>query len=173
MKNLLVASLLFISASVFASRLITLKEHSNPVLNQATKELRAMKLITHSATRKVIELKGKGSTIQELRLKAVAQALHSACSFFDEGIKIAVRAKSDKGTLRAMYDLIDSSNISEGDEDFNAVFKSISAINKESNVEIYSGSASGNNTAGTVFGFYDYTNEELSVFASTNCGSDD
>jgi hypothetical protein len=39
-------------------------------------------------------------------------------------------------------------------------------------VEVYNGSASGNNTGGTVLGFYDTINNELAVFANTNCGSD-
>ena len=93
--------------------------------------------------------------------------------FINETISISLRMKNEKGTLRAVNDLIDSSNISEGDEDYKAVYKTVNAINKEEAVELYSGSASGNNTAATLLGFYDLKNAELSVFASTNCGSDD
>lgn len=69
--------------------------------------------------------------------------------------------------------MIDSSNIQDGDAEFNLLQKNVSIFNRESGVEVYSGAAGGNNTAGTVLGIYDTNTNEIAVFASTNCGSDD
>ena len=39
-------------------------------------------------------------------------------------------------------------------------------------VEVYSGSAGGNNTGGEVMGLYDIRNDQVLFFGFTNCGSD-
>lgn len=173
MKNLFLAGILLISTNAFASKMVNIKTLTNPVLEESSKELAGMDMITHTGSKKVLELKGKGNTVQELRRNAVAQAMHGLCPFFDDGVGIGVNTKDEKGTLNAVSDLIDSTNVSEGDADHKALIRTIDAANKQVGVEVYSGSASGNNTVGTVLGFYDVKNNEIAVFASTNCGSDD
>ncbi|MFA6237824.1 MAG: hypothetical protein WC635_10890 [Bacteriovorax sp.] len=173
MKNLFLASLLLMSGNVFASKLANIKTLTNPVLEESSKELAGMDMITHSGSKKVLELKGKGNSAQEIRSGAVAQAMHTLCPFFDDGVAVGINTKDENGTLNAVADLTDSTNTTEGDADYKALVRSIGAANKQNNVEVYSGSASGNNTVGTVLGFYDIKNNEIAVFASTNCGSDD
>jgi hypothetical protein len=172
MKNLLLAAALLMSTNVFASQLANLKTLSNSVLESSTTEIIKLELVTHSVRKKVVVLKGKGKTAQEIRLNTMAQAAHSLCSFFDEGVSVTLNSKDDKGTLNAVKDLSDSSNLSVGDPDYNTLVKAVGAANGQAGVEVYSGSASGNNTAGTVLGFFDVNTNEIAVFSSTNCGSD-
>jgi hypothetical protein len=173
MKSLILASLLVLSSNVFASKLVTIKSLTNTKLDAASSELVGMDLVTHSTLKKVIELKGKGATAQEIRMNTVAQALHSVCPFFDDGVSIGINTKDEKGTLNAVADLIDSSSVDKGDAAYNQVVRNVSIFNAEAGVEVYSGSASGNNTMGTVLGIYDTKTNEVAVFASTNCGRDD
>lgn len=173
MKIFFLAALVLMSSNVFASKLINIKTLTNSTLESASQELAGLDLVTHSATKKVIELKGKGKTAQEIRENAVAQALHTVCPFFDDGVSVALNTKDEKGSLNAVTDLLDSSNIDEGDADYKAVVRVVSTINKQVGIELYSGTAGGNNTSGTVLGFYDVNNNEIGVFASTNCGRDD
>lgn len=173
MKGLILASLMVLSSNVFASKLVSIKSLSNPKLDAAASELIGTDLVSHSALKKVIELKGKGTTAQEIRLNTVAQALHTVCGFFDEGVSLGINSKDEKGTLNAVADLIDSSNIDQGDAAYNQIVRDVSVFTNEAGVEVYSGSASGNNTMGTVLGIYDTKTNEVAVFASTNCGSDD
>lgn len=173
MKNLFLASLLLMSSNVFASKLVTIKSLTNPTLNSAANELNKMEFLSHNGMKKVVELSGKGKTAQEIRQNTVAQVLHTVCPFFDDGVSIGVNSKDEKGTLSAVADLIDSSSVSKGDAEYNQLVKNVSAVNTQANVELYSGSASGNNTMGTVLGFYDLKNNEIAVFSNTNCGSDD
>jgi hypothetical protein len=172
MKNLFLAGLFIMSTNVFASNLVTINNLTNPILDNASSNLAALDIITHSGKQKVVALKGKGKTVQELRQNAVSQALHILCPFFDDGVRIRLDGKNAKGTLNAVTDLLDSSSTTEGDVDYKLILKEISIINKVADVELYSGSASGNNTAGTVLAFYDITNNEIGLFSNTNCGSD-
>lgn len=161
------------STNVFASKIVTIKTLTNPTLDSANKNLVGLTLVTHAGMKKVIELKGKGTTPQEIRENAVAQALHTVCGFFDEGVSIGLNTKDEKGTLNAITDLLDNSDLRKEDADYKTLALAVSNINKQVGVELYSGSAGGNNTSGTVLGFYDVKNNEIAVFASTNCGSDD
>jgi hypothetical protein len=172
MKNLFLAGLFIMSTNVFASNLVAINNLTNPILDNASSKLVALDIITHSGKQKVTMLKGKGKTVQELRQNAVSQALHILCPFFDDGVRIRLNTKTTKGTLNAVADLLDSSSSTEGDAEYKAIYKEISTINNTANVEVYSGIASGNNTAGTVLGFYDVTNNEIGLFSNTNCGSD-
>lgn len=173
MKNLIIAGLMVLSTNVFASKFAPISGLSNTKLNAAAAELKGMDVVTHTAFKKVIELKGKGNTAQEIRQSAVAQAAHIACPFFDDGVAIGLNSKDDKGTLAAVADYTESSNVEKGDAEYNQLVRNVSVFNKEAGVEVYSGSASGNNTAGTVLGIYDTKTNEIAVFANTNCGSDD
>jgi hypothetical protein len=173
MKNLFLASLLLVSSNVFASKLVNVKNLTNKTLDAAVTELSKMDIVTGSATKKVIELKGKGKTAQELRANTIAQALHGVCGFFDDGVSVTINSKDAKGSESAVKDFTDSSNISQDDADYTKLLGLVSTMNKQVGVEVYSGTASGNNTMGTVLGIYDVNTNEIAVWADTNCGSDD
>jgi hypothetical protein len=173
MKNLFLAGLILVSSNVFASEFVNIKTLTNKTLESAKTELSTQDVISHWALKKVTKLKGKGASAQEIRQNAVAQALHTVCGFFDDGVSINLNSKDEKGSLRAVADLLDSSNLTESDTQYKTLVRVVSTINNQTGVELYSGSASGNNTAGTVLGLYDIKNNEIAVFASTNCGKDD
>lgn len=173
MKSLIFSALLVLSTNAFASKIATVKTLTNSRLETAVNALSGMDLVTHSAKKKVLELKGKGATAQEIRRNTVAQAAHTLCPFFDDGVAIELNSKDEKGTLRAVADLIDTAEINKGDAAFETLFKNMSVLNNETGVELYSGNTSGNNTAGTVVGLYDTKTHEIAVFANTNCGRDD
>lgn len=173
MKSLLMVSLLVLSSNAFASKIATIKTLTNSRLESAVTAIAGMDIVTHSAKKKVLELKGKGATAQEIRRNTVAQAAHTLCPFFDDGVAIDLNSKDEKGTLRAVTDLIDTSDINKGDAAFEMLVKNMSVLNNEAGVELYSGNTSGNNTAGTVVGIYDTKTHEIAVFANTNCGRDD
>lgn len=171
MKQFLFATCLVLSTNAFASKLAPIKSLTNAKLEAASSALIATDIITHSTLKKVLELKGKGSSAQEIRMNTVAQAAHTACPFFDDGVSLSLNSKDAKGSASAMADLLDSSSPSAEEEQ--VIAKNIAVFTAEPGVEVYSGSASGNNTAGTVVGIYDTKNNEVAVFANTNCGSDD
>ncbi len=171
MKALFIAGLMVISSNVFASKIVPLKNLTNKRLDMAASALVATDIVTHSTYKKVIELKGKGTSAQEIRMNTVAQAAHTACPFFDDGVALSLNKKDATGTASAVADLIDSSNPSKEEELL--IAKNIAVFIGEQDIEVYSGNASGNNTAGTVVGIYDTKNNEVAVFANTNCGSDD
>lgn len=172
MKNLFIASLLLASTNVFASKMVVIKTFSNSVIEASASEIGGMDAISHYGGKKVIELKGKGATAQEIRQNAVAQALHTLCPFFDDGVRLVLNSKDQKGSLDAVTDILDSVYTTEEEADYKSLVRTISAVNKEAGVEVYSGSTSGNNTSGAVLGFFDVKNNEIAVFANTNCGSD-
>lgn len=173
MKNFIFQTLLLLSFSTFASDLEGLNSLANPLLDSSGKSLSHTTTVTHYSFNKVIKLKGIGRTTKELRLSAVAQSIHALCPYFDGGVSIVLNSKNLKGSMRAVADLLDSSDLSQNDEEYKVIVEAITSINKEPNVELFSGSADGNNTAGTVLGFYDISNNEIAAFASTNCGKDD
>ena len=173
MKNLFLASLILVSTNVFASKIVNIKTLTNTTLDAATKDLFKLGMATRYGTKKVLELKGSGTTPQELRENAVAQALHTVCGFFDDGVKLGLNSKDAKGSLSAVVDLADASSTDQGDVEFKAAVKAVTTMNNQVGVEVYSGSASGNNTVGSVLGIYDVKNNEIAVFANTNCGSDE
>ena len=109
-----------------------------------------------------------GRSAAVVRMATVAQAAHSLCGFFDDGVELSL-VESKQAASAVTY-------LSSGNVDDNDVVASMaSALTAAAGpqIEIYSGDASGNNTAGTVLGVYDLSNNEILVFSSTNCGSDD
>lgn len=165
--------MLAMSTNVFSSTFVDLKTLSNPEVESASNVISAVELMTHSTKVKVTQLKGTGSSAQKIRRNAVAQAIHTLCPFFDDGVEISLNPKNEKGILKAVWDLTDTFQISESDTQYTQLFQAIKLVNQESSVEIYSGTTSGNNTYGSVLGFYDLKNDEIAAFAATNCGSDD
>ena len=173
MKNFLIVGLLLASTNIFASDLVNITSMTNKTLDAAQAQIAKLEVVTHKGLKKVTKLKGKGTTPAEIKLNTVAQAMHTLCGFFDDGVSVALNSKDEKGSLAAVADFSDSTNISKGDADYTTLVNAVSTANKQVGVEIYSGSASGNNTAGTVLGIYDTKNQEMAIFANTNCGSDD
>ena len=172
MKNLFLAAVIIISSNAFASKIVSVKSLTNGNLENSRLEIASTDIVTHSGTVKVLELRGNGKTAQEIRQNTIAQVLHSVCQFFDEGVSLRVNPKNSRGALRAITDFTESSNTMEGDANYNKIAKAISTVISQADVELYSGNASGNNTAGNVLGLYDIKNNEIAVFANTNCGSD-
>lgn len=173
MKNLLILGMLLTSSNVFASKFADLKSLSNNNLETARTEIKNLEIVTHADFKKVSVLKAKGDTPQKQREATIAQAMHTLCPFFDDGVALGINTKDEKGNLSALTDFTDSLQISQDDPNYIKLLATVKKVNAESGVEVYSGSTSGNNTYGTVFGFYDTKNNELAVFANTNCGRDD
>ena len=173
MKNLFLASMFALSTNVFSSTFANLKTLSNSQVESASNAINVVELITHSTKVKVTQLKGTGSSAQKIRRNAVAQAMHTLCPFFDDGVEISLNPKNEKGVHKAVWDLTDAFHLAEGDAQYTQLFQAIELVNQERSIEIYSGSTSGNNTYGSVLGFYDLKNNEIAAFAATNCGSDD
>lgn len=165
--------MLLTSSNVFASKFVELKSLSNSKLEVARTQMVALEIITHSDFKKVAVLKAKGTTAQKQREATVAQAMHTLCPYFDDGVAVGINTKDEQGTLAAVADFTESMQIYTGDSDYDKLFTVVKTVNSESSIEVYSGSTSGNNTYGTVLGFYDTTTNELAVFANSNCGRDD
>lgn len=169
MKKIFIAILVLLSTNLFASKFSPADSFSRESLNIATSNLSSMEFINRKLYKKVIELKAAGKTEQAIRQNTVAQAIHLSCSFFDDGVEISLASKnmrSLKRTLAEFQYYIDESLK-------NTFLETIYKINNEADIEVYAGAASGNNTSGAVLGIYDIKNNEVAVFASTNCGSDD
>lgn len=172
MKKSLLLGLLFLSSNVFASQFGNIQSLSNSKLEAARSEMANLELITHSDFKKVVVLKAKGKTLQQQREATVAQASHTLCRFFDDGVAIGLNTKDEAGTMAAILDFTEPMQLNDDDIDYIKFASVVKKLNAESGVELYSGSASGNNTYGQIIGIYDTKTNELAVFANTNCGSD-
>ena len=173
MKNLLIASLIFSSSTLIASTLAPLSTMTNSTLQDSQSKISKLELTNYSALKKIITLKAKGSTPLEIRTNTIAQAVHTLCSFFDDGVVIKVNSKNNTGTDLAVNNFTENGSLADNDSELKTLSEAISAANQQSGVEVYSGSASGNNTSGTVLGIFDTKNNEIAVFSNSNCGSDD
>jgi hypothetical protein len=154
-------ALILLSSPAFAAKLEKISSFSNSSLE---KVYRAAGKDLYSASFKVVKATpANGRSAAEVRLKTVAQAAHLLCSFFDDGVDIAV-AKSASSAVAGL-------DLQDNDAEVAALTDALSGAGKS--VEIYSGTAGGNNTYGTVVGAYDRETSEVLVLSSTNCGSDD
>jgi hypothetical protein len=109
------------------------------------------------------------------REKRIKEVMHRfMCSFFDESIDIVHRSGA-AGAKRAVDDLqIDRNSDNASDSPVaQALASAIEGAATDSQLDVMSGSASGNNTAGDVLGVYDITHNEVLFYGFTNCGSDD
>jgi hypothetical protein len=158
------------STNIFASQLLNIKTFANPEMAQAKSAISKLSYINYSAAKKVLVLKAAGSTVQEKRQRTVAQALHTLCPYFDDGIALGLTPNNQAG-------LDDIAVTFESAVNDNSELEALKDIAKKAmdstDLEVYNGEASGNNTVGSVMGIYDIKNQEILVFASTNCGSDD
>lgn len=165
--------LVLVSTNAFASKLANVKTLTNPVVESVSNELNSMPdVVTHSSKKKVLVLKASGSTAQKVRENTVAQALHTLCPYFDDGVEATMDIKNIRGSKGSAQTFTDGTTVSEGSASFDAVLNAIHKVNTLADVEVYSGAASGNNTVGNVLAFFDVKNNEIAVFANTNCGSD-
>ena len=162
MKKLFIAlTFALLSQPAFAAKLEKLSRLSNPSLESAFRA--AGKDLYSDAFTVVKATPANGRTAAEVRRNTVAQAAHLLCGFFDDGVTLT----ETKNAASAVADLDLQDNAAET----KALTDALSGAGKS--VEIYSGSASGNNTMGNVLGVYDRENSEVLVISNTNCGSDD
>ena len=172
MKKSLLLGLLILSSNVFASTFGDIQSLSNKKLEAARAEMANLEVVTHSDFKKVVVLKAKGKTLQQQREATIAQAAHTLCRFFDDGVAIGLNTKDEAGNMAAVLDFTEPMQMSDDDIDYINFVSVVKKLNAEPGVELYSGSASGNNTYGQIIGVYDTKTNELAVFANTNCGSD-
>jgi hypothetical protein len=110
---------------------------------------------------------GSDAGARETRVKEVMHRF--MCSFFDDSIDIDHRTGA-AGAKKAVDDL----DLSENDNgDTSAIQSALTKIASDGDLDLMSGSASGNNTFGNVLGVYDKKNNEILFFGFSNCGSDD
>lgn len=173
MKQFLILGLLLSSTSVFASKLANIDTLSNSALDAAAKSVISLEFVSHSALKKVLVLKANANSPQGMREKTVAQSLHTLCPFFDEGVGLSLVAKNAASAKNTVIEFTESSYLENADKQLATLLAAIKNANKEETVEVYSGAVAGNNTYGNVLGFYDVKNDEVAVFANTNCGRDD
>lgn len=170
MRSLVLMLFIAFSSNVFASQLLNIENFTNPEMAKAKTSISKLSSINYSSAKKVLVLKAVGSTLQEKRQKTIAQALHTLCPYFDDGIALGLTPNNQAG-------LEDIATIFESFIDKTADIESLKEIARKAmestELEVYNGETSGNNTVGAVMGIYDMKNQEILVFASTNCGSDD
>jgi hypothetical protein len=114
------------------------------------------------------------ATNQASREKRVKEVMHRfMCGFFDESIDLG-HDTGAQGAKNAINDLDLGTNDSDGGDSPGAkgVVAAMDAVTKDKDLDVMSGSASGNNTAGEIMGVYDMKNHEIFFFGFSNCGSD-
>jgi hypothetical protein len=109
---------------------------------------------------------GSDAGARETRIKEVMHRF--MCSFFDDSIDIAHR--SGAASAKKAIDDLDMGNNVEGDA--GPISAAITAAVSDPDLDVMSGTASGNNTFGNVLGVYDKKNNEITFFGFSNCGSD-
>jgi hypothetical protein len=171
MKTIIALATIVFATQVFASQLVGIKQLSNQSLSQQVDVIKKSKSFNLSTLKKVAVLKASGATLQTQREKTIEQAAHMLCQFFDDGVGVSLTSNNSAGIAQA------TKNMEEGsggfDDESNTVVKALGQIVQIPGIEIYSGTAGGNNTFGVVLGIYDVKNSEIAVFSNTNCGSDD
>jgi hypothetical protein len=109
---------------------------------------------------------------RETRVKEVMHKF--MCSFFDDSIDLT-HQKGAGGANKVVNDVDLANNTDTGGDspEAKAVIAAIGTATGDSQLDVMSGSASGNNTEGEVMGVYDTKNNEVLFFGFSNCGSDD
>lgn len=116
---------------------------------------------------------GPEATDPNARMNRVKEVMHRyMCSFFDESIDIG-RNTGTKAVEQTMSDVDFDRNSSDEDANVKAFGDALGDAFENKKLDIMSGGASGNNTAGEVMGIYDLAHNEVFFFGYTNCGSDD
>jgi hypothetical protein len=109
------------------------------------------------------------------REKRIKEVMHRyMCSFFDESIDIGRPSGSAANEVKTVLSDVDmDDNASEEDAKVTAFSDALKNVLGNRKLDVLSGSASGNNTAGEIMGVYDTAHDEIFYFGFTNCGSDD
>lgn len=108
------------------------------------------------------------TTRQPFALASLHSLAQRVCPFFEElYFSEVVRTESD---YRRALSQLDPSLDREG---FDSLTTHLGPLLGERDVSVYSGSAEGNNTSGTMFVVHDARNREIFFVTNTNCGSDD
>jgi hypothetical protein len=112
---------------------------------------------------------GPEKTDADARMKRVKEVMHRyMCSFFDESIDLA-HTTSAKAALK---DVNLDTNASDQSAQVAPLEAALTKVLADKKMDVMSGGASGNNTAGEIMGIYDVTHNEILFFGYTNCGSD-
>ena len=116
------------------------------------------------------------ATDQDAREKRIKEVMHRyMCSFFDDSIDIARSTGTvTKKISSTVSDLdLDNEASDASKTDLAAFSTALTYVFGNAKLDVLSGGASGNNTAGEVMGVYDEAHNEIFFFGFTNCGSDD
>jgi hypothetical protein len=112
------------------------------------------------------------ATDPDAREKRIKEVMHRyMCGFFDESIDIGRNTGANR-VKAAMTDVNFYDYAYEQEEDVAAFEEALTDVYADPKMDILSGGASGNNTAGNVMGVYDVRTNEILFFGFTNCGSD-
>lgn len=115
---------------------------------------------------------GPEATDDNARMNRVKEVMHRyMCSFFDESIDIG-RSTGSKKVEATMRDVDFDSN-EQDDAKVKTFQAALTKVFQNDKLDVMSGGASGNSTAGEVMGIYDKGHNEVFFFGFTNCGSDD
>lgn len=170
MRNLVLIVCISFSASVSASQFLNISKFTRLEMNQVQSSITMLPYINLMSAKKVLVLKAVGSSLQEKRQKTLAQAMHTLCPYFNDGIALGLTPKNQAGLDDIAITF--GSYIPESSDLESLKNLALKSMNN-SELEVYNGETSGNNTVGAVMGIYDVKNQEIMVFASSNCGSDD
>ena len=108
-------------------------------------------------------------TNADSRAKRIKEAMHRyQCAFFDESIALS-RPNDAKDPVADILSSLDQAVPEENKAVFTIKIKPVLA---DKTLDVWAGSASGNNTMGYTMGVYDMKNNEVLFFGDTNCGSD-
>lgn len=178
MKYLIIAlSLCLPFLTAQGSDFKTIRSMTNKAANEVLKTGRVMDFYFREALRIERRTAANGRTELERREAAIKEAMHKyACPFFDDSIDIS-RDRTVNSHLESLEYFVTFNDWTDGNakkkaqfEDFKAALQHAKSM---STLELWSGGASGNNTAGAVAAIYDLKNEEILIYGYTNCGSDD
>jgi len=116
---------------------------------------------------------GPEKTDPVARQKRIKEVMHRfMCTLFDESIDIA-RFSGPSALDKTLSNINFKDNASVSEADAKKFKTALSAVLANKELDVESGRASGNNTAGEVMGVYDIAHNEVLFFGFTNCGSDD
>lgn len=116
---------------------------------------------------------GPEATDPAAREKRIKEVMHRyMCSFFDDSISLG-RNSGASAVKKTLADVnLDSNASAQSAADVAQLTSALTKVYANKKLDVLSGSASGNNTAGEVMGVYDIARNEILFFGYTNCGSD-
>lgn len=170
MKSLFLTLILTsMTAPAFAAKLARVDTLANAALEEVHALTVKDDLITGATAFKIVKATpANGRDEQSVREQTVKQAMFlGVCSFFDESIDISV-ADNATEALAALNEYAGQDGNGEPE-----LREALDKAMRTEGLEVYGGYASGNNTGGAAVGIFDLKNNQILVFGSSNCGSDD